>query len=260
MRVITLPEGKDPDEVIKENIETWNGLVNTARPLIDFMFEKRAAKLDLTTALGKTSAVNALLPVLAAINDPIRQAHYLQKLAVLVKVDMNTIQASLNQLKQSGQKRKFITTKPAVRTTRPLATYAREEYLLALLLQNPAYKKMEEDVSVYIENSANREIYRLWQEAADVTTLKDQIDPAIHEHLDALTAREMPGAAGNVEGRILDCINELKRTYLKNMAARQAESGETETEPLRLEIPKKLLDLDMDRAKKRNASPGRVRR
>jgi len=119
---------------------------------------------------------------------------------------------------------------------------------------------MEEDISVYFENSANREIYRLWQEAADIATLKEQLDPAIHEHLDAIAGRPLPGAAGNVESRILDCISELKRAYLKNMAARQAESGEAETEPLQLEIPQKLLDLDMDRAKKRNASSGRARR
>jgi DNA primase len=264
MRVITLPEGKDPDEVIKEDIETWNGLVNTARPLIDFMFEKRAAKLDLTTAMGKSSAVNALLPVLAAITDPIRQAHYLQKLAALVKVDMVTIQASLNQLKQSGQKRKFVTAKPAVKAARPLVSYTREEYLLALLLQNPAFKKMEEDVSIYVENSANREIYRLWQEAADIAALKEQLDPAIHEHLDAITGRELPGSTGNVEGRILDCISELKRAYLKNMAARQAESADKDTESLKLDedmdISQRLLNLDMDRAKKRNTSSGRTRR
>jgi DNA primase len=261
MKVIRLPEGKDPDEVMLADINEWQKLVDNASPLIDFMFEKRAVNLDLATALGKSSAVNALLPVLAAISDPIRQAHYLQKLATLVKVDMNTIKMSLNQLKQSGQKRRVTSLKPAAKAGRPLVSHAREEYLLTMLLQNPEYKKMEEDISVYIENSVNREIYRSWQEAADLSALKERLDPAVHEHMDAILGKKLPpGLRNDIEGRILDCIGELKRTYLKNMAARRAESGETDSGHLPLEIPRELLDLDIDRAKKRNSSFGRVRR
>jgi DNA primase len=265
MKVIRLPEGKDPDEVMLADIGEWEKLVDNAAPLIDFMFEKRAANLDLSTALGKSSAVSALLPVLAAITDPIRQAHYLQKLAALVKVDMNTIKMSLNQLKQSGQKRRVTSVKPVVKASHPLVSYAREEYLLTMLLQNPEYKMMEEDVSVFIENSVNREIYRSWQEAADLTALKERLDPAIHEHMEAILDKKLPpGLRNNIEGRILDCISELKRTYLKNMAARRAESGQTDTDTARLEedaeISHRLLDLDISQAKKRNSSFGRVRR
>jgi DNA primase len=235
--------------------------VDNAAPLIDFMFEKKAGNLDLTTALGKSTAVNALLPVLAAINDAIRQAHYLQKLAALVKVDMNTNKLSLNQLKQAGQKRRITAAKPAAKAAHPLVSHAREEYLLTMLLQNPEYKKMEEDVSVYIENSVNREIYRSWQATADLAVLKERLDPAIHEHMDAILEKKLPPSLRNdIEGRIMDCISELKRTYLKSMAARRGESGETETEPLQLEIPQKLLDLDINRAKKSNSSFRKARR
>jgi DNA primase len=264
MKVIRLPEGKDPDEVMLADFNEWQKLVENASPLIDFMFEKRAANLDLGTALGKSSAVSALLPVLAAISDPIRQAHYLQKLVTLVKVDMNTIKLSLNQLKQSGQKRRA-TFKPAAKPGRPLVSHAREEYLLTMLLQNPEYKKMEEDVSIFIENSINREIYRSWQEAIDLTALKERLDPAVHEHMDAILDKKLPpGLHNDIEHRILDCISELKRTYLKSMAARRAESGQPEDGAPAMEedvtISQRLLDLDITRAKKRNASYGRVRR
>ena len=260
IRVIRLPEGKDPDEVMLEDFNAWQKLVADAAPLIDFMFEKKAVGLDLATALGKSSAVNALLPVLAAINDPIRQAHYLQKLAALVKVDMNTITMSLNQLKQSARKRLTPAGKPAAKAARPLVSHAREEYLLTLLLQNPQYKTMEEDVSVYIEDTVNREVYKLWQEAADISVLKERLDPAVHEHLEAIIHKNLPGPPNNIEGRILDCISELKRTYLKNMAARRSESGETDTEPLQMEITQELLNLDINRARKRNSSFGKARR
>jgi DNA primase len=265
IRVIRLPEGKDPDEVIKEDINVWNALVEKAIPLIDFLFEKTVANLDLTTAGGKSKAVDRLLPVLSAINDPIRQAHYLQKLAALVKVDMNTIKASLTRLKPSPLKRKTAVTKPASGgTARPPASGAREEYFLALLLQHPELKKSEEDFSIYIVNSENREILRAWQGCGDITALKERIDPAIHEHIDAIINKIMPGAPNNVEGRFIDCVMELRKAYLRNLAARRAESDEPGVDTTRLEedveISNQLRALDSQKSKKRNASLKKIRR
>jgi DNA primase len=264
IRVIRLPEGKDPDEVMLADINEWQKFVDRAVPLIDFMFEKKSVNLDMATALGKSTAVSALLPVLAAINDPIRQAHYLQKLAALVKVDMNTIKASLTQLKQSARKRTAAPLQTVIKNHRLLASHAREEYLLTLLLQNPEYKQMEEDISIYIENSVNREIYRSWQEAENLIALKERLDPAVHEHMDAILEKKLPpGLRNDIEQRIMDCIGELKRTYLKSMAARRAESAGMDSGPLRpeedLEISQRLLNLDIDRARKRKSSFGRTR-
>ena len=123
---------------------------------------------------------------------------------------------------------------------------------------------MEEDLSIYIVNSENREIYSHWREAADILALKERIDPAIHEHLDAVLSKSLPGARNNIEGRFTDCVMELRKTYLKNLAARRSESGETDTDALRLEedveISHQLRDLDLRKAKKRNSSFGRARR
>jgi len=265
IRVIRLPEGKDPDEVIKEDINVWNTLVAQAVPLIDFLFEKTVVKLDLTTARDKSGAVDRLLPVLSAINDPIRQAHYLQKLAALVKVDMNTIKASLNRLKPSPVRRKAATAKPAAATTtRPLVSSVREEYFLCLLLLNPELKNREEDLSIYIVNSENREIFRAWQDCADIPSLKERIDPAILDHVDAILNKVMPGPRNNIEGRFNDCVMELRKTYLRNLAARRAESGEPGVDTARLEedveISNQLRELDASKSKKRNSSFGKIRR
>jgi DNA primase len=261
MRVIILPNGKDPDEVMLEDINAWQRLVDAAVPLIDFMFEKTAGKLDLTTAAGKSKAVDGLLPVLAAINDPIRQAHYLQRLAGLVKVDMNTIKASLSRLKQPATRRATMRegAKPitSIKATRPLASSSREEYLLALLLQYNELKIVLEGLSPeYFESTENREIYNVWREAGDVVLLKERLDPTIQEHLEIIINKKLPGAGNNIEQRCIDCACELKKKYLKNLAARIAETGE-----VRIEIPEQLKELDARKSKKRNpAYRERVRR
>jgi DNA primase len=261
MRVIVLPEGKDPDDMIKEDINKWQALVDGAVPLIDFTFERTTARLDLMTARDKSNAVDRLLPVIAAINDPIRQAHYLQKLAALVKVDMNTIKASLSRMTATPARRsqRREGSKPAtpVKSGRTLGSSPREEYLLALLVQNPVpIESLEELCPEYFTRTENREIFNLWRETGDMVILKERVDPAIREHLDSIIGRKMPETRNNIENKVADCVSELKKTYLKNLAARLAETGE-----IRTEIPIQLRELDARKSRKQSSAyTGKVRR
>ena len=52
--IVEMPPGRDPDEVILENPETWRGLVKNATPLLDYYFNIQARDLDLGTAQGKS--------------------------------------------------------------------------------------------------------------------------------------------------------------------------------------------------------------
>jgi DNA primase len=255
IRVISMPEGKDPDDVIREDIERWRELVGRAVPLIDFLFEKTTAKLDLNTARDKSLAVERLLPVISNINDPIRQAHYLQKLAGLVKVDMNTIKAALSRLKPSPSRRNIPPSKMASHAAKDL----REEYCLALLMQHPELReRLGELTPEYFENSENREIFNAYKETPDVVSLKGRTDPAIHEHIETISSKTIPASKNNIEPKFTDCVLELRKRYLKNLAARRAESGGTEEDTSGLEqdmeISRQLKDLEVRRSQKYNSS------
>jgi DNA primase len=249
IRVLLLPEGKDPDEVINEDIGQWQVLVTKAVPLLDFMFARTTAGLDLATARDKSRAVEKLLPVLANIGDPIRQAHYLQKLAGLVKVDMNTIKAALNRLKPAPVRTRAAIQKPAVHAVRD----RREEYCLALLLQHPRLREQMDAVAPeYFESSENRAIYTAYKTAPDVVLLKEKIDPAVHEHLDAIANKSIPSVRNNIEQKFLDCAMELRKRYLKNLAARKAESGGEDSEVRFEEDKVRQLKELYDRRSKKN--------
>lgn len=224
VRVIILPEGKDPDDVIKEDIKIWQELVAKALPIVDYTFDKVTSKLDLTTAKDKSLAVERLLPIVAEIKDPVRQAHYLQKLAGLARVSLHTLEAALSRLKSPPVRHKIPEPKPAAVTQalRPLASNPREEYCLALLLQHPELKSRNKNLSPELfESSENREIFTAWQEADDLRSLKESLDPAIHEHLEAIINKSLPATI--VEQRYTDCVLELRKRYLRNLAARRAE-------------------------------------
>jgi DNA primase len=234
-RYIALPKDKDPDDIIKENTELWQKMVNNSIPIIDHIFDRVTSELDLSTAENKSLAVERLLPVIAEIKDPIRQAHYMQKLASLVKVGMSTIEAALARIKPAPGKRKQVTPKPVTSThSRSLTSDAREEYCLNLLCHFPELRERQEKLSVdFFGCSENREIFTAWKKNDDLAALKECLDPTVCEHLDVILSKELPGK-NNIERRFTDCVNRLREKYLRNLAARRAESGDAGDEDLEI--------------------------
>jgi len=221
VKVIILPEGKDPDDVIKDNPESWQQLVSQALPVVDYTVNIVTAKLDLTTARDKSLAVDRLLPIIAQIKDNTRRDHYLQKLAKLIETSYNNIEATL---KAYLVKRK--TREPQMeavtRVVRPLVSNPLEEYCLALLLQHPELKGSQKDFSAeYFENSENREIFTVWQQADNLPSLKKKLDIAFHEYLDTLTNENL--LPNQIEQKFADCLLQLRKKHLQNLAEKKAE-------------------------------------
>ncbi|MDP6824569.1 MAG: DNA primase, partial [Dehalococcoidales bacterium] len=73
IKVMILPKGKDPDDVIKEDTDKWRKLAVEALPIMDYTFNMAVAELDLATARDKSLAVAKLLPTIAEMKDAVRQ-------------------------------------------------------------------------------------------------------------------------------------------------------------------------------------------
>jgi DNA primase len=133
LRILQLPAGKDPDEVVKEDPALWQQLVTQAQPVLDFYFALTSAKLDLTQPQNKSRAVEELLPVVRELaGDKVRQWHYVQRLANMVRVDERVLLTRLEQLGKGTA---------AGRAPQPAAAVPRQglalaEYYLGLLLAN----------------------------------------------------------------------------------------------------------------------------
>src|SRR5262249_55316840 len=78
LRVAQLPDGKDPDELIRANPERWRELIAASLPVLDFLFDRLPYQHDLGSPQGKTAAVEELVPALRDLADPIERAHYVQ--------------------------------------------------------------------------------------------------------------------------------------------------------------------------------------
>ena len=81
VQVARLPEGKDPDEVIRDSPDLWREAIRTAQPIMEFLIDYYATAYPTRTAEGRRHAVGALIPLLREIRDPVVRDSYLQALA-----------------------------------------------------------------------------------------------------------------------------------------------------------------------------------
>lgn len=89
--IASMPEGRDPDDVVRQDPDLWRQLVAEAKPLVDFYFDVIAGQMDLRSARGKGAAVAELAPLIAELDDEIEREHYIQRLSRLVQLDERTI-------------------------------------------------------------------------------------------------------------------------------------------------------------------------
>jgi len=95
VKIIVLPEGKDPDECIKNNPDDWFKSIKDAKSIMEYYFDKTFSKLDLNKVEDKKEAAKILLPVISKIGNTIEQTHWLQKLASKLNVTEQILRESL---------------------------------------------------------------------------------------------------------------------------------------------------------------------
>jgi DNA primase len=78
VRVVRMPDGKDPDEVVRDAPDRWREEVRTAQPIVEYLVDTYAKTYDLKTPGGKARFVDALMPTIRAVPNPVMRDAYLQ--------------------------------------------------------------------------------------------------------------------------------------------------------------------------------------
>ena len=117
VRVMTLPQGFDPDDLIRRDVSQWHARVKAAAPLVDFLFGVVVQENDLNSAKGKATVVRELVPLIQELADPIERTHYVQRLARLTQVDERTIQREIER--QAATSNLSVNAERQVRMGRP---------------------------------------------------------------------------------------------------------------------------------------------
>jgi len=87
IRVTTLPDGLDPDEIALADPDHWEQLVQQAKPVVIHVMETLAARADIDDPKAKEGIANQVLPLIEDVKGSVEREAYRQRLARLLKVD-----------------------------------------------------------------------------------------------------------------------------------------------------------------------------
>ncbi len=94
--VVRLPEGKDPDEVIRESPDTWREATRTPVQILAYLIDYHAGRADLRTPEGRRRLMDGVLPILRRVGDPIVRDSYVQVLARRAGLEERTVLEALH--------------------------------------------------------------------------------------------------------------------------------------------------------------------
>ncbi|WP_119071854.1 DNA primase [Aggregatilinea lenta] len=117
LRVVTLPEGQDPDDLIRENPGAWEQLIERAVPVAVYVIEQGTAHLSSQSSYyEREAAARKLLPLLTATESDFQRNVNIQALARRVRIDERTL-IEWTQRRRAPKTR----TVPSIRQQRRLA-------------------------------------------------------------------------------------------------------------------------------------------
>ena len=87
IRVLQLPDARDPDDLIREEAALWPGLVSEAKPVADYVIDSETAGLPAAPTIQERELVaRRLLPLLLASENRLYSRDNLQKLAMRLRI------------------------------------------------------------------------------------------------------------------------------------------------------------------------------
>jgi DNA primase len=132
VRVVRIPAGKDPDELIRTDPDGWRQAVAEAKPVVEYFMDHVAADVDISTVGGRREMASRVLAILQRVGDPVEQDLYLQQLSKTVQVDERVLRDALRR----PRIRRRPTTSAPVGPGTPILD-ALETETLALLILHP---------------------------------------------------------------------------------------------------------------------------
>lgn len=104
VRVIVVPDGKDPDEFIrKHGADAFRALVEKALPLVEYRLRYVLSHTNYDTLDGKVKALYEMMPVLAGIREAAVRSEYERRLAQTLMLDEGIVRSELRHYRPEAE-------------------------------------------------------------------------------------------------------------------------------------------------------------
>lgn len=144
---ITDPECKDPADYVRKYQEKWNDVVASAKPVIEFYFDKARQNADPASLESKRSIIAAVAPLMQRLQSRIERSHWVTHIASYLRVKESDVEADLALAKDDlggyeDHRPQPVAAKPIEPTMVTMDMLS--EALLGIIMKNPAL--FQEDV------------------------------------------------------------------------------------------------------------------
>jgi DNA primase len=280
--VVRLPDDRDPDEIIRDDPDTWKAATEDPQPIMEFLIDRAAHRHDPSTVGGREKLVAEVLPTLRTIGDPVRRDGYLQLLARRSGVEERTLLEALRRREEpvpggardqahvgSRINLEAVMAQPDALDPRAVerAVEPAEAALLRLLMRHPSrYHETAQKIDgVPFVTTPARELWkalgeRLTKDGSDHFELKsfiEGLEPTTRAVAQTLIAQAMPFPEdeAQVEHAIDQSLLTLERARLAEqieytrarLAEAEAAHDDDELERLQrevLDLQRRRLELD----------------
>jgi DNA primase len=153
-RIATLPDGDDPDDVIKRDPTEWQTTVASGRPLASHIIHTLTAGQATTDAQARAAVAGAVAPYLAAVKNPVELATYRQELATALGIPLEALTAQ----EAPGATENATPAQDAApaqneEAAPPTESTGGEDFILAGLLKRAEEAKSEEEATKAVEQA-----------------------------------------------------------------------------------------------------------
>jgi DNA primase len=229
LRVATMPDELDPDEIVARDPQEWARLIEAAKPIVTHVLETLVSDRDVNDAKVKSEIAAQILPLIEDLPNPVERDSYRQMLARRLKVDERSLsgtKAPVSPVRRQRPKAEAAREQKLIQAAPPASRFKIVEIsCLALLLRRPELlphldRRLQESglaalSALDFEYTDHQLILRLIQqsleqdEAEQAHYVESHLDESLRETFTSLRAQPAPKG---VDDKLLD---ELTRQVLQ---------------------------------------------
>jgi DNA primase len=141
LRVASMPDDLDPDEIVARDKDEWKRLIENAKPIVTHVMDSLAVGQNLNDAKVKNQIAAQVLPLIEDLPNPLERDTYRQALARMLRVDEGSLtltqtQGAVVRRKPRGADQAQRVEKKQVVALNP--TLKIESYCIGVLFRKPA--------------------------------------------------------------------------------------------------------------------------
>ncbi len=251
VRVVSLPDGMDPDDTVKKlGKEGFISLLKEAKPLVEYKLSIAERKLG-DSIEDKTAYVNSALDVLREIQSTVEREAYLPEISKKSGLQIDTLRRDLYEKRE--KKEDILEPSEGVGVDKKLKQkdagyYTASRFILATMLAGKNYDTEGESLHAYFTDKTHVDIFNyvtLCREENKEIVSGNLFGVVDDEELNAIIGTRLFSNEEESERRFFkECVIRLKKKYLEKRVATLSELIKKESDSTkRNEYLKELNEL-----------------